>query len=197
MAVDTELPSTRERLLSAAVVSFATRGFEATSLDDLAGLVGVRKQTLLYYYPSKDELLAAVIAHGLGELVAALRPVAHGGREPRDAAFVDAVFRLGAERPELLDLLREVLRLGPPASTTLIDSLEPLIDELSAAVGSPDRAWARRLVVEAGAIVVGMATEVEVLRSLGERPTIAGLRRRRRILLDYVRSDRIAPPPAG
>jgi hypothetical protein len=35
-------------------------------------------------------------------------------------------------------------------------------------------------------MVVGMATEVDVLRGLGIAPTRGALRRRRRVLLDYL-----------
>jgi AcrR family transcriptional regulator len=42
----------REQILDAALQSFGTRGYEATSLDQLAVELGVRKQTILYYEPS-------------------------------------------------------------------------------------------------------------------------------------------------
>lgn len=187
MAVEPALPSTRERLLEAATETFATRGYEATSLDELAILVGVRKQTLLYYYPSKDALLVAVIEHGVGELAASLRPAHHRRHGHGDEAFVAAVFRLGTERPALIDLVREVLRLGPPAASTLTTALEPLVEELSAALADRSPEAARRMVLEAAAMVVGMATEVEVLRAVGQPPTVAALRRRRRILLEFLR----------
>ncbi len=173
-----DVPSTPERLLAAALSSFAARGYEATSLDDVATEAGVRKQTLLYYHPSKEALLGAVIERTIAELAAALRPAPHRTQSPL-AAVVDALFRVGARRPELLDLLREVLRLGPPASTRLQREVEPLVVELSGAVG-------REAVLGAAAIVVGMATEVEVLRALGIEPTLGELRRRRRLLLDYL-----------
>ncbi|MGZ4704933.1 MAG: TetR/AcrR family transcriptional regulator, partial [Acidimicrobiales bacterium] len=53
--------TTRERVLAAALASFGGRGYEATSLDQLAVELGIRKQTILYYHPSKAELLDAVI----------------------------------------------------------------------------------------------------------------------------------------
>jgi len=52
---------TPDRILDAAMVEFGTRGYEATSLDDLAGRLGIRKQTILYWYSSKDVLLEAVV----------------------------------------------------------------------------------------------------------------------------------------
>ena len=56
-----EAPRTDARILDAALSQFGTRGFEATSLDAIAGELGVRKQTILYWFPSKDALLDAVV----------------------------------------------------------------------------------------------------------------------------------------
>jgi AcrR family transcriptional regulator len=64
--------TTRERVLDAALSSFGGTGYDATSLDQLAGDLGIRKQTILYYYPSKAELLDAVIDASSAELAATL-----------------------------------------------------------------------------------------------------------------------------
>ena len=39
------------------------------SLDEIAAEVGVRKQTVLYWFPSKDELVDAVLEAAAAELV--------------------------------------------------------------------------------------------------------------------------------
>ena len=57
---------TADRILDAALVSFGTRGYEATSLDALAGALEIRKQTILYWFPSKEALLEALIARSAG-----------------------------------------------------------------------------------------------------------------------------------
>ena len=59
---------TRDRILEAALDQFGSRGFEAVSLDDIASDVGVAKQTVLYWFPSKDHLLGAVLQHTADEL---------------------------------------------------------------------------------------------------------------------------------
>src|SRR5271156_3898807 len=64
--------STSERILDAALVSFATRGYEASSLDALAVGLDIRKQTILYWFPSKEVLLEAVIDRSALELSSAL-----------------------------------------------------------------------------------------------------------------------------
>ena len=48
---------TADRILDAALASFGSRGYEATSLDALAETLGVRKQSILYWFPSKEALL--------------------------------------------------------------------------------------------------------------------------------------------
>mgnify|MGYP001130271986 FL=1 len=46
--------STRDRILAASLDLFGTRGVDAVSLDEIARTVGVRKQTVLYWFESKD-----------------------------------------------------------------------------------------------------------------------------------------------
>ncbi len=121
--------NTRTRVVDAALVAFGTRGYETTSLDALAAELGVRKQTILYYFPSKEALLDAAIDRGAGELSQALEGAlaSAGGGWDRVEAIVRSVFQLAGRRPELLGLLREVSRLGPPAATRLTAALDPLI----------------------------------------------------------------------
>lgn len=187
---------TRERALDAALASFAGRGYEATSLDALAAELGVRKQTILYYFPSKERLLDAVVDRTAAELAEVLeRALATAGPGwDRVEAVVRSVFRLAARRPELLGLLREVSRLGPPAATRLADALEPLVEraraflEAEMAAGTMRGQDARLLLLSAYSAVIGVATEVEVLRALGVEPTSRSLVRRRRELLAFLRS---------
>ena len=48
---------------------FGTRGVDAVSLDEIARDVGVRKQTVLYWFESKDALVDEVLAVAAAELV--------------------------------------------------------------------------------------------------------------------------------
>jgi AcrR family transcriptional regulator len=191
-----ERSPTRERILDAALVSFGTRGYEATSLDALAAGIGVSKQTILHHFGSKERLLDAVIDTSAGELSGVLeRALAGAGRGfDRIDALVRAVFRLAARRPELLGLLREVSRLGPPAATRLVDRLEPLVGRATSflaaemAAGDVRQQDPRLLLLSAYSTVIGVATEVEVLRAVGIEPTARSLIRRRNELLAFLRS---------
>ena len=58
-------------LLQAALELFVEKGFAATRAEAVAQRAGVSKGTLYLYYPSKEELLKAVIAHYLSARIAA------------------------------------------------------------------------------------------------------------------------------
>jgi TetR/AcrR family transcriptional regulator, regulator of mycofactocin system len=49
--------ATRDQVSAVALDLFARRGFDATTLDDVAEAVGVSRRTLLRYYPSKNDLV--------------------------------------------------------------------------------------------------------------------------------------------
>lgn len=193
---------TSDRILDTALASFGSRGYEATSLDALAATLGVRKQTILHHFGSKSALLDAVIDRAADELAEALeRALAKAGPGfDRIESLVRAVFRLAARRPELLGLLREVSRLGPPAAARLTDALEPLVErarsflEAEMASGSMRPQDARLLLLSAYSTVIGVATEVEVLRALGVEPGGRSLLRRRAELLAFLRSALLVDP---
>ena len=188
--------STADRILDAALGSFGSRGYEATSLDALAEGLGVRKQSILYWFPSKEALLEAVIDRSAGQLADAMQEALDqaGDGWARVEAVVRSVFRLAARRPELLGLVREAGRLGPPAATRLWLALEPLVARASSFLGAEmDAGHMRRhdprlLLLAIYSTVVGMVTEVEVLRALGEEPTAKSLVRRRQEILRLLRS---------
>ncbi len=189
-------PSTSERILDAALASFASRGYEATSLDALAVGLGIRKQTILYWFPSKEVLLEAVIDRSAVELSAALEAslATAGSGWSRIEAVVRSVFRLAARRPELLGLVRETGRLGTPAATRFVGAVEPLVGRATEFLqaemdaGHMRRHEPRLLLLAIYSTVIGMVTEVEVMRALGEEPTTRSLVRRRAEILELLRS---------
>lgn len=60
-----------QELLDAALALFVQKGFAATRAEEVAAAAGVSKGTLYLYYPSKEELLKAVIGHYLSARIAA------------------------------------------------------------------------------------------------------------------------------
>jgi TetR/AcrR family transcriptional regulator len=189
--------ATPDRILVAAMAEFGTRGYEATSLDDLARALGIRKQTILYWFPSKEALLEAVVDRCADEVTGRLeRGLAQAGDGfARVEAIVRVMFRLAARHPTMLGFLREVTRLGPPASTRLLTRLQPLVDRAAGYLedemdaGRMQRHDPRLLLLAAYSMVTGLATEVEVLRAFGEERSLASLVRRRDELLALLRAS--------
>ena len=167
------------------------------SLDVIAVEVGVTKQTLLYWFPSKDELLAAVLAEAATELSVVIDAAVRASPdEPleRIEAVVRAVFRPAVRRPALLGLVREVSRLAQPVTDQLTSQLRPLTDRAKAYLqeemdaGRLRRADPGLVAALCYATVTGIATEPEALRLTGWEPTTAGLRHLRDELLSFLRA---------
>ncbi len=59
-----------QELLAAALELFVEKGFAATRIEEVALRAGVSKGTLYLYFPSKEELLKAVISHYLSARIA-------------------------------------------------------------------------------------------------------------------------------
>src|SRR6202048_2628315 len=96
--------NTGARTVDADIAAFGRRGYDATSLDALAQDLGVRKQTILYYFSSKEALLDAAIDQAAGQLSQALEgALAEAGPGwLRVEAIVRSVFRLAGRQPALL-----------------------------------------------------------------------------------------------
>ena len=189
--------TTRDRVLGAALDRFGTRGVDAVSLDEIAAVVGVRKQTVLYWFASKEELVDAVLDATVTEIAlvidAAVKAASDDPLERVDAV-VRAAFGMAVRRPALLGLVRELSRLPGPQADRLRAHVDPLIGRAVAFLGAEMdagrlRAGDPRLVAAlAYGTVTGIATEPEALRSVGWSASAAGLRRLRAELRAFLRA---------
>lgn len=188
---------TRQNILDVAGNLFGHRGFDAVSLDQIAAEVGVAKQTLLYWFASKDELIQEVLSETAIELTLVVEAAIRSAPDDpldRMEAVVKAVFRPAVRRPSLLGLVREISRLPSESSERLTDSLRPLVEravswmraEMDA--GRLRRADPALIVALAYATVTGIATEPEALRVVGWNADIVGLRRLRDELIGFLRA---------
>ena len=187
---------TADRILTVATDLFGRRGIAGTSLDDIAGTVGVAKQTLLYWYPSKDALIGKVLTATAVELLYAIdKPVRGAGDGfARVEATINSVFAAAVRRPSLLGLVRELNRLDTSTSDQLLDSMSSHIDTAVAwlegemRAGRLRKADPRILLSLVYATVVGVATETEALRAVGWEPTVGNLRKLRREMIEFLRA---------
>jgi TetR/AcrR family transcriptional regulator len=102
----------RSEILRVATRLFASRGFDATSLGAIAGEVGVAKPSLLYHFPSKNDLRLAVLDQLLehwNDVLPRLLMASMGG-EPRFDTLMREVLDFFTADPDRARLLvREVL----------------------------------------------------------------------------------------
>ena len=86
--------STAEQILDAAQLLVQQRGYHAVSYADIAGLVGIRKASIHYYYPSKADLAEALLARARALFETTLDETARTTESPREAlAAFAALFR--------------------------------------------------------------------------------------------------------
>ncbi len=192
----------RHALIEEAIRSFGRHGYAGASLDAIATACGIRKQTLLYYFPTKEALLQACLATAgdrlATELVAGLEgTTTYWGRAE---AVLHAVFRLAEQWPEFPMFIREVARLGPDAFEQLAGDLDLLrhraVEFLQRGMdeGEIRKQDPTFLLFQLYTAVVGSLTEASVLRALvGEDKSRASLRRREKEMLAFVRAA-LAPP---
>jgi AcrR family transcriptional regulator len=99
----------RDSLLDVAVAVFNERGYDATSMEELAGRLGITKSAIYHHVPGKGELLRLALDRALGALFAVLdEPEAQSGPAiSRLEHVVRASVRvLGEELPFVTLLLR-------------------------------------------------------------------------------------------
>jgi len=82
--------ATRARIYAAAYALFYRKGFQRTSLDDIAAKAGVTKRTLYYHVRSKDDLAGAMLAHQHGFVLAEMARWMGQAATPR--RMVDQLF---------------------------------------------------------------------------------------------------------
>jgi AcrR family transcriptional regulator len=94
----------RERLLQAAVELVNERGYDATTLGDIADRAGSARGLVSYYFPGKRQLVQSAVhrlMHRTLEEALEREPRTDDGRE-RMARAIDAILGLARDRPVLM-----------------------------------------------------------------------------------------------
>jgi TetR/AcrR family transcriptional regulator len=96
----------RTKILGEATRLFAARGVDGTALQEIADAVGVAKASLLYHYPSKEELHRSVLESLLSRWNEVVPRLLHAvAREDRFDAILDATIDFFASDPDRARLL--------------------------------------------------------------------------------------------
>lgn len=93
----------RDRIVRAAGDHFVRRGFDGTSMREIAADCGITKAALYYHFTGKAELLSAVFTDYLDEVSKIVaNPAAGADPEARLRSVIRGVFALPAERRSIL-----------------------------------------------------------------------------------------------
>lgn len=157
---ETQPKPRKQEILDVATRLFAERGYEGTSMNDVAERVGMRKASLFYHFATKDALYEAVLDRLVASIGAALGAAYAGegsfaARLEQSADVVTAT--LGAHPFAARLLLRETMDWGPVIRGKLRDGILGVLEAGAAFL---------RAGQEAGEFVDGDAKQL-VLTALG------------------------------
>lgn len=189
---------TRARILDAAEEIFAERGFDGTTLRDVAARVGLRNPSLYNHFESKDALYAAVLERGVGPVLRVLSEfVARGDAD--SAGVVRRMMELLAEHPNLCRLVQHETLAGGQRLTPLLHAwIVPVLARgQEMAQQSAGDSWPEDqiplLVLAMYHVVVGYFTMAPLYRQLGGEDLLdpEAVARQTRFLTEFV--DRLFP----
>jgi AcrR family transcriptional regulator len=166
---------TRQAISDIATEMFATRGFDAVTISQVAEAAGVAKMTVTNYFPRKEDLIfdrAETIVRSLADVV--------GGRAPGESMLA-AIRRDYAERIARADV---TLGLSSPAFARMIEDSPVLTGRGREIADQRERALGDVIAAEMGAddvpariVAAQLAAVHRVLYAEASRRSLAGQRR--------------------
>ncbi|GGX77358.1 TetR/AcrR family transcriptional regulator [Streptomyces minutiscleroticus] len=163
----------RERLLQAALELVGERGYEATTLADIADRAGSARGLVSYYFPGKRQLLQSAVhrlMHRTLEEALEREPRTDDGRE-RMARAIDAILGLARDHPVLMrQHMAGILQAEGFVQCAEQQRLAELLSETVARYGAADAAdypMLRALLMGSvyAALVPGVPMPLPVLRA--------------------------------
>jgi AcrR family transcriptional regulator len=125
-----------QQMISVAEAIFAERGYQASSMDEIAERVGVSKPMIYEYFGSKEGLLVACIRAARAELLAATLASVEGITSAEDALRrgLEAFFAFIDSHRRSWELLRQEAAVAGQAAMDEIEGIRQQQTEVNAAL---------------------------------------------------------------
>jgi AcrR family transcriptional regulator len=190
---------TAERILDAAEAQFAERGYEGTTLRDVATAVGIQNPSLYNHFRNKNALYGAVLERGIRPVLEALSRFVDEQERSDEASrrLIEEMMGQLSQRPELARLIQhEALAGGHRLTEMLREWIAPVFERASVLVASNPSAarWKPDqiplLVLALYHVIVGYFTTAPLYRELTGEDLMseAALARQTRFFGDLVES---------
>ncbi|MCA2010379.1 TetR family transcriptional regulator C-terminal domain-containing protein [Cereibacter sphaeroides] len=126
----------RRKILDAALEVFSAQGFRGATLDQIAGVAGLSKPNLLYYFDSKEAMHRALLDELLDIWLAPLRAMnPEGDGRAEIMAYMRRKLQMSREYPRESRLFaNEVLQGAPRLGDEISGDLKTLVDETAALI---------------------------------------------------------------
>lgn len=130
----------RQQVLAAALEVFASSGYHAASMDDIAERAGVSKPVLYQHFPGKLDLYLALLDTGIDDLMAAARAslTSTTDNHLRVSAMVKVYFAFVEEPGGAFHLVFESDLANEPAVRQRVDAVDLALARQTAAVIAED-----------------------------------------------------------
>lgn len=129
---EADLQATRERMVRCALALFTERGYDGSSIGMIASGMGLSKGAVSYHFPTKEDLLEAVVEPAWSDLQAFFEKFGTGPLRParRREAIAEYVRLMIKHRALLAFLAREGDRQRPESGLSRFPRIAERLEQL-------------------------------------------------------------------
>ncbi|NRB41311.1 MAG: TetR/AcrR family transcriptional regulator [Pseudomonadales bacterium] len=187
---------TAQRILDVAEAVFAEKGFDGSSLREIAQLVDIKEPGLYRHFPNKETLYKKVLERCLEPIVELLQTMADSHEQIQGQGLltievIEQVMDMLAAHPHISFLFQQAVMAGPQAQTetnlwlnTLLEQGKGIISTISYPLDNNSEELAVLRLVALFNLCAGYFSSASIIRSfLGKEPSDTELLKKQKALL--------------